>query len=67
MAITKEKIDTVKAEMIRLVKTLDALEKRISAKEKYFYLWAGSPETSAVKRASMDLTRALASLRRARQ
>jgi hypothetical protein len=60
------KLEAVKAEMIRLQKTIYDLERmgeymKQGAKEEYFR----SPKhTGAVRRASMDLTRALANLRR---
>lgn len=57
--IDKEKIDAVKEELRRLTKAIDAWEKSPFAQRSW-----GSPESGAVKRASMDVTRALVTLRR---
>lgn len=57
--IDKEKIDAVKEELRRLTKAIDAWEKAPEARRSW-----GSPESGAVKRASMDVTRVLVTLRR---
>ena len=59
--IDKEKIAAVKEELARLTKAVAAWEETPYAKR----LW-GSPESGAVKRASMDVSRALVKLRSSR-
>lgn len=56
----KKKIDAVKVEMKRLEARIKNLEESDDGTHRY---WA-SKETGAVRRASMDLTRALAELRK---
>jgi hypothetical protein len=53
-----DRINQVKTEMKRLIKRIDALSGSEVA------CFAPSAETGAIRRASMDLTRALADLRR---
>lgn len=47
----------------RLLRRISALRDRMAHEETDYALTCGSPESGAVKRASMDLTRALARLR----
>jgi hypothetical protein len=63
--MTKEKLQTAKEEALRFLKAVDALEdqKEVSTIHAPAY-YRGSKQTGAVKRASMDLTRALAELRK---
>ena len=63
MSITGIKIVNVRVEIDRLVDALDRLEARGDFDPDAIYN-QGSPETGKVRRASMDLTRALADLRR---
>lgn len=73
--MNRNDLKIVKSETERFlakIKALEALEKATlkaqrgsSNKDEYdFLLQFGCPETSAVKRSSLDLTRALAKLRR---
>ena len=62
MPITKEKLDDVMLECSRLLDRAREAKARLE-KDKWAY-W-GCKETGAVRRASMDLTRALAELRKA--
>lgn len=57
------KITNVRIEIDRLVSALDRLEARDDFDPEDIYP-RGSPETGSVRRASMDLTRALANLRK---
>lgn len=57
------KIINVRIEIDRLVSALDRLEARDDFDHDAIYI-PGSPETATVRRASMDLTRALACLRK---
>lgn len=57
-----EYLERAIAEARRFIKMANAAEARIT--EDKYALISGSRETAAVKRASMDLTRALADLRR---
>ncbi len=61
-----QSINEVEAEMARLATRIADLKARIAAGDKYWSI-LGSPESAAVKRASMDLTRSLAKLRRPMQ
>lgn len=62
----EEKISKVHAEIERLGVAVKAHNARIANDEYYAKSWyiVGSPETAAIKRASMDLSRALTDLRR---
>lgn len=60
MAITMEKLNETAREMQRLARVMRAAKKRLEEDKRAEY---GCPETGAVRRASMDLTRALARLR----
>jgi len=57
--VTRESLETVKEEIIRLQNKIVAFEVQ---KPTSFYNYP--KETGAIRRASMDLTRALADLRR---
>ncbi len=57
-----DKLVIVMEEAWRFIKVARAAEKRL--KEDNDASFMGSPETAACRRASMDLTRALADLRR---
>lgn len=59
--IDKEKIAAVKEELARLTKAIAAWEATPYAQRSW-----GSPESGAVKRASMDVSRALVTLRSSR-
>ena len=59
--MTRQDIENVKTEINRLNDRIYALERSTSLD----YLWP-SKETAAVRRASMDLTRALAEMRRSK-
>ena len=59
--INKEKIAAVKEELARLTKAIAAWEATPYAHRSW-----GSPESGAVKRASMDVSRALVMLRSSR-
>jgi hypothetical protein len=59
MAVTREQADAVLSEMARLTKAIERTT-NIHGKDWPGY---GSPETAAVRRASMDVTRALSALR----
>lgn len=65
--MTKRDIDRVRVEMDRLRERLDVIQMMHSKGQGGWsaavYLTSG-PETAAIRRASMDLTRALADLRR---
>lgn len=63
MSIAGIKIVNVRIEIDRLVSALDRLEARDDFDHDAIYT-LGSPETGNVRRASMDLTRALADLRK---
>jgi len=56
-------LDEAKAEAKRFLKRVRELEEREAP---YYHAFGAWPERAAVKRASMDLTRALAKIRRAR-
>ena len=58
--ITKEKIKAVKVELSRFKKALANLE---GEEDKYTFM-IGNKNTGALKRASMDLSRSLANLRK---
>lgn len=60
MAITMEKLNETAREMQRLARVMRAAKKRLEEDKGAEY---GCSETGAVRRASMDLTRALARLR----
>ncbi len=62
MTITELK--ATKAEALRFLKTVNNLEQSCKAAHLSDYPLYGSKLTGAVKRASMDLTRALAQLRK---
>lgn len=57
--MTKEKIETAKQEALRFLKRLEQLE-YVDDREYY----SDTKQRGAVKRASMDLTRSLAELRK---
>ena len=59
--VTREKMAAVRVEMKRLSRAMKDME---SALKVYEFAGWGCRESGAVKRASMDLTRALADLRR---
>ena len=61
----KEKLQTAKEEALRFLKRVEELEdeNEVSSIHAPSY-YIGSKKTGAVKRASMDLTRALAELRK---
>lgn len=61
--ITTSNLGKVRAEVARLMEAMNALEMHPEefSPAGYYY---GSPKTAAVRRASMDVTRALADLRR---
>ena len=59
--MTKEALDLVEVEMVRLLKTIKVARLAANTADLTF----GSPATAAVRRASMDVTRALAKLRKA--
>lgn len=52
--------------IVRYQEAVDAHHRRVSNDERYArsYRITGGPETGAIRRASLDLTRALAELRR---
>jgi hypothetical protein len=58
--MTNEKIETAKQEALRFLKRVEELEKEWQPSTYY----TACKESGAVKRASMDLTRALAELRK---
>ena len=58
-------IATVKTEIRRLQSRISELEIAASSDDATKYNWLYPKETGAVRRASMDLTRALADMRRA--
>ena len=60
--MTGQTLASAVAEAHRFLKFAKAAEERILADQ--YALISGSPETGAVRRASMDLTRALAKMRR---
>lgn len=66
MAVKKETVDAVVSEMNRLrdaiLRLFDSPEWKRSGKD--YGMICGNKESGAVRRASMDLTRALADLRR---
>ena len=61
--MTKKTLKIAKREAKRFLERVQALEDRIAEDTPLFAL-IGCVETAAVKRASMDLTRALAELRK---
>ena len=61
-----ESINEVEAEMARLATRITDLKALIATGDRYWSI-CGAPETAAVKRSSMDLTRSLAKLRRPKQ
>lgn len=63
---SEAKLRKVENEIKRFMSASDAHRVRMNNDDHYAKYWyiTGSPETSAIKRASMDLTRALADLRR---
>lgn len=62
--MTKEKIEAVKVEMKRLAARINELEAKQKAEANEKYPSLNPRQTGAVRRASMDLTRALSDLRR---
>jgi hypothetical protein len=62
MTLTTEKIGVAIVETKRFLKKAKAAKKRLS--EDSLALISGSKETAAMKRASMDLSRALTEIRR---
>lgn len=58
-----QSINEVEVEMARLATRIADLKALIGSGDRYWSI-CGSPETAAVKRSSMDLTRSLARLRR---
>lgn len=61
--ITEEKVRRARREAERFLYTLRLLEIRAAAQPDCLWMFHGSKETSAAKRASMDLTRELAHFR----
>lgn len=59
--MNQQKLNVVEARIILLQEAMTALNERMKAEPSALY---GSKETGAVRRASLDLTRALAALRR---
>lgn len=57
-----EDVEEAAAEARRFLDRVDALTANVTPADARYHL-SGSPETGAVKRASMDLTRALARMR----
>lgn len=66
MALNEETLKTVEAEMARLHRAIDAHRRRVATDEHYakYNHITGGPETGAIRRASLDLTRALSEMRR---
>jgi hypothetical protein len=64
--MTTAKIKDVKRELTRLAQLIELLESEESACGNCGDYYSGSKESGAVRRASMDLTRALADLCRSR-
>lgn len=62
--MTKEKIEAVKTEMQRVAARINELQKSRSSEDAKKYNWLMPKQTGALRRASMDLTRSLADLRR---
>ena len=70
--INYRNLDTVKIALDNMIDAVEAARNRLQADltltvdgcNRYDATHPGSPETAAVRRASMDLTRALANLRR---
>lgn len=64
MPVSKEVVKEVRAEMSRLSERLDDIETKWKEDTGREYSWHHPRESGAVKRASMDLTRSLAKLRK---
>lgn len=62
--MNKAKLKVVKREIARLVGRIYDLEAIQEEQSSSKYLWMNPKQSGAVKRASMDLTRALAELRK---
>ena len=60
--MNQQKLNVVEARIILLQEAMTALNERMKTEPSALYY--GSKETGAVRRASLDLTRALAALRR---
>jgi len=64
-AMTKEKLQTAKEEALRFLKRVEELEQSKAIRTENNRVWQLLPkQQGAVRRASMDLTRALAELRK---
>jgi len=66
VALLPKNYQVARAEAIRFLEKMDELEHLLSTDERQRKYWGiiGCPESAAVKRSSMDLTRALAKLRK---
>lgn len=62
--MTLETLETAISEAKRFLKKADAAKRRFKTDEKWIRTGCGYLETAAAKRASMDLTRALAAMRK---
>ena len=62
--MNSKKIATVKSEMRRLQSRISELEIAASSHDAVQYSWQYPKQTGAVRRASLDLTRALAEMRK---
>jgi len=62
--VKRIRLEKVKAEMKRLQVTISNLEGQFGEKKPDSYTYSYPRETGAIKRASMDLTRALSDLRK---
>ncbi len=61
--MNKETLTEVEREVKRFVERLETVKKSEDYKAEHSYFF-GSPETAALKRSSMDLSRALSRLRK---
>jgi hypothetical protein len=61
--MTIREIQQVETEMARVMGAIDAVRTRWKQKDNNLFV-TGSPETGALRRASLDLSRALVALRR---
>lgn len=59
----KSAVDEVEKECYRVIYRIKDLQ-RLATTDQSEDKWYGSPETAAIRRASMDLTRALAKMRK---
>lgn len=68
--MTLNEIRTAKAEALRFLARVEELEASMKAKkareDDAFFLWGFTRQTAALRRASLDLSHALADLRRPR-